>query len=119
MKLTKNFLSEEFACACCSEEHMEMLFISKLQEARTIAGIPFKINSGYRCKKHNIEVGGTNTSSHTLGRAADISAPDSSKRFTILSALLEAGFTRLGIGDAFIHVDNDASKSPNIIWLYS
>lgn len=33
---------------------------------------PIHINSGYRCKKHNAEVGGATESQHMLGKAADI-----------------------------------------------
>jgi len=32
--------------------------------------------------------------------------------------LLEVGFTRIGIGNTFIHVDIDKDKSQNVIWTY-
>lgn len=31
---------------------------------------------------------------------------------------MEAGFTRIGIGQNFIHVDTDPDKQQNIIWTY-
>jgi len=115
---TQNFDSDEFRCSCCGIEDMNVDFISKLQRARDIAGVPFIINSGYRCAKHNAEVGGTLGSSHLIGRAADISVYGAMKRFTILSALLEAGLTRIGIRQDFIHVDIDERKTEKAVWLY-
>ena len=95
-----------------------------LDNAREIAGIPFKINSGYRTESHNAKVGGkpkTNTSkgsSHMYGLAADIGCTDSVTRQKIITALVKVGFTRAGIAQSFVHVDLDNDK-PNAIWLYS
>ena len=45
----------------------------RLEEARKLLGNkPIKINSGYRTKEHNAEVGGVRTSFHLRGMAADI-----------------------------------------------
>lgn len=121
MKLTKNFNSEEFKCPCCNRTIDSLafrLFVAKLQEARDIAGIPFVVNSGYRCAKHNKAVGGKPNSSHLKGVAADISARTSSARFRIVDALLKAGFRRIGIGESFVHVDMDAEKVQSVMWTY-
>ena len=32
--------------------------------------------------------------------------------------LVEVGFTRIGVGNTFIHVDIDENKSSNVIWTY-
>ena len=96
---------------------MDESFLYMLDEAREIAGIPFKINSGYRTKKHNKAVGGKPTSSHTKGMAADIHCDDSFSRIIIIQALIETGFRRIGIGKTFIHCDNDLDKN-NALWLY-
>ena len=71
MKLTY-FKLEEFECSCCGEMGMDMGFLHKLDLARGLAKTPFIINSGYRCKKHNKNVGGKETSSHLKGKAVDI-----------------------------------------------
>ena len=96
---------------------MQDSFLYMLDEAREVAGVPFKINSGYRTKKHNKAVGGKQTSSHTKGMAADIHCNDSYSRIIIIHALIETGFRRIGIGKTFIHVDSDLSKN-NALWLY-
>lgn len=90
-----------------------------LDAARSIAGVPFKITSGYRTAKHNLKVGGSENSSHLRGKAADIACRHSSTRFRIIAALIAAGFTRIGIGATFIHVDNDSVKTPGVAWLYA
>ena len=101
-----------------SGEEMKANFLTKLQTARTLAGYPFSINSGYRTEAHNKRVGGSRNSSHLKGLACDISCKNSNERSLILVSLLAAGFTRIGIGTNFIHVDLDLSKSQNVIWTY-
>ena len=104
--------------------NMDSKFLDMLDDARAIAGIPFKINSGYRSEQHNEKVGGklktpsSKGSSHMYGLAADISVKNSLDRFTIIDALIEAGFNRIGIANSFIHVDSDPDKSQYVIWTY-
>ena len=98
--------------------NMDKKFLLKIDTAREIAGVPFKITSGYRTKEQNEKVGGVENSSHIIGHAADIACSNSVYRFKIITSLLKAGFTRIGIADSFIHVDNDPSKSGNVIWTY-
>jgi len=122
MRLSSNFNSNEFKCKCCGqlpntkEFHEE--FIDRLQAARTIAGIRFDINSGYRCQNHNRAVGGAANSAHLKGLAADIEAKTDESRFKIIVALLSAGFTRIGIAKTYIHADIDGDKNPQRMWLY-
>lgn len=121
MRLTKDFTLEEFRCPCCSgiKDSLQFrAFVSHLQEARQNAGVPFLITSGYRCPKHNKEVGGINESAHTKGVAADIHAASSSTKFAIIKGLLSAGFRRIGISKTFIHADMDVDKPQNMIWTY-
>ena len=119
MATIKNFKFSEFD----SPDHkgsginMDVNFLQMLDNARTNAGIPFKINSGYRTTEHNKKVGGTKSSSHLRGLAADISCTDSNTREKITKALIKAGFNRLGIAKTFIHCDSDNTKKP-AIWLY-
>jgi len=122
----KNFKLEEFDSPDFkgSGKNMDADFMQLLDRARTEAGIPFKINSGYRTESHNAKVGGkpkTNTSkgsSHMYGLAADIGCTDSVTRSTIIAALIKVGFKRIGIAKTFLHTDLDNDK-PNAIWLYS
>lgn len=110
----KHFKLDEFKCKCgkCDGGVMDNTFLQMLDDARSKAGVPFVITSGFRCSAHNKAVGGKATSAHLEGRAADISYKSSSAAFRILKALLEAGFTRIGHNPKhkFFHVDS----SPNL-----
>ena len=100
----KHFTLEEFDCPTLpnSGVNMDSGFLQKLDNARNIAGISFKINSGYRTQEHHNAIykklGKEPTkSAHLIGKAADIHCTDSKSRFIIISALLDAGFRRIGI----------------------
>jgi len=97
---------------------MVKTFLLMIDYARGVAGVPFKITSGYRCQQHNAMVGGVSSSSHTRGWAADIACDTSRERFAIVNGLIEAGFTRIGIADTFIHVDCDPAKPEEVMWVY-
>jgi zinc D-Ala-D-Ala carboxypeptidase len=101
-----------------SGAQMQPEFLAKLDEARHIAGVPFRINSGVRSEAWNQRVNGSKGSSHLTGWAADISATTSNRRYLVLSALIRVGFRRIGIADTFIHVDMDPDKPQNVSWLY-
>lgn len=97
---------------------MSISFLHKLDEARAIAGVPFKITSGYRSEKHNATVGGRVGSSHLKGVAVDIHCKTSADRTKIINALVKVGLgRRLGIAKTFLHTDDDKDK-PAAIWLY-
>ena len=99
------------------ENNMNKDFLFVLDEAREFAGIPFIINSAYRSPDHPLSIKNP-SSSHIKGLAVDIKATDSVTRFKIVKALIEVGFTRIGIADTFIHVDLDLDKTQNVIWTY-
>lgn len=113
----KYFKLIEFDDAPGTGKNMKKDFLTKLDKARAIADVPFNITSGYRSKETNKRVKGVSTSSHLKGLAADISCKDSSTRQKIVNALIQAGFTRIGIADTFIHCDTDKDKQ-DAIWLY-
>ena len=114
----KYFKEAEFACPGCGENEISTKLIDMLEVARATSLIPFHINSGYRCRKHNKKVGGNRLSAHKKGLAADIRAKTSKDRYRIINGLIDAGFTRIGIAKTFIHVDIDSSKPQCIIYLY-
>jgi uncharacterized protein YcbK (DUF882 family) len=113
----KYFKESEFECACCGKNMMDKEFLRLLDVARHEAGIPFKINSGFRCEEHNKKVGGSETSTHLDGKAVDIACNNSVARGKIVSALIRQGVNRIGIHQDFIHADLDHIKLP-AIWLY-
>jgi len=104
--------------------NMDNNFLSMLDNARGIAGIPFKISSGFRTDNYNQSLSARGysaspNSSHLKGEAADIVCKSSKDRWTIITALQEAGFRRLGISSSFIHVDSsDLWKPSPVIWTY-
>lgn len=121
----KNFTYDEFDSPLQegSGQLMSNEFLSKLDHARDLAGVPFKITSGYRIeadierlRKAGYKV--SPNSSHLKGVAADIACTSPADRFNIIDALLSVGFSRIGIADTFIHVDDDPDKHPFAIWTY-
>lgn len=101
-----------------SGAYMQDDFLRMIDAAREVAGIPFVVNSGFRTEQHNRAVGGSPSSSHLNGWAADIRATNSTQRWIIIAACLQAGFTRIGVADTFVHIDCDPDKAENVMWLY-
>lgn len=97
---------------------MQNPFLKLLFKMRDIAKIPMYINSGTRSEKKNKEVGGVPESSHVHGFGADIRCTNSTERYILISAAIEAGFNRIGISKDFIHIDNDPTKDKKVIWTY-
>lgn len=89
--------------------------MERLQTARTIADVPFIINSAYRSVEYELSKKRTGKSMHTLGRAVDIKCVDAGTRFRIISALVAAGFHGIGVGGTFIHVDD---RDTPLLWTY-
>ena len=114
------FSLSEFVCPCCGRQEMKEDFLKLLDYARDVAGVPFKITSGFRCPRHNAHVGGKPNSAHLGGWAADIAAEDSETRARIVVGLIKAGFRRIGIDfkRGFIHVDCDPEKPKPRLWGY-
>ena len=89
-----------------AEETLEML---RKIEAR--AGFDLYITSGARCASYNGMKGFSLNSAHTLGLAADISTPDSRKRWLVVEAIYHFGIERVGRknsdnpGSRFVHFD--------------
>ena len=74
----KHFSEKEFWCRCCGElpedvaRNVRALVKEVLDPLREKYGKPIRVNSGYRCKHHNLEVGGAVGSQHMKGEAADV-----------------------------------------------
>lgn len=117
IQLSKNFRSEEFECKCCGKCEMDQRLIDVLQLIRDILNKPIYINSGYRCDKHNKEVGGSSNSQHTKGKAADIRIKDMSVKQ--MYEMVKCFPTITGIGiypeQHFVHVDVRDKPST---WVY-
>lgn len=74
----KNFKLTEFKCKCggkyCTGYPAEIgkNLVINLQKVRDHYGLPITVTSGVRCNTYNKNVGGSSTSSHKYGKAADI-----------------------------------------------
>lgn len=87
--ISKDFSYSEFESSRIAEEKgicnvirsfvvrdaIKSLVDNVLQPLRDIAGVPLRINSGYRCSELNAAVGGVPTSQHVKGEAADVAFP--------------------------------------------
>ncbi len=116
--LTKNFSKREFDCRCGCDmpedvyNNVKSLAI-ELQIIRDFTNESISINSGYRCLKHNRDIGSNDRSQHPKGKAADIVIdgynPD--EVYEIVQNLRRnpvlKGVTIQGIGryNTFTHVD--------------
>lgn len=89
----------------CSLDDMSPGFMTKLDFARSLAGIPFVLNCAYRSPEWDKSKGRTGLSYHCSGRAVDIRCNDSENRYKIIAACLKAGL-KVGIYKNFLHVDN-------------
>lgn len=116
--MTANFNLNEFMCPCCGGNNIQAGLVERLQKARTLADVPFKITSGWRCEEHNKKIGGEKDSSHMKGWAVDIACGTSRIYFQILKACIDAGFNRIGRGRDYIHVDCDPGKPVDVSWPY-
>tara|TARA_R110000822_G_scaffold106754_7_gene235133 strand:+ start:619 stop:990 length:372 start_codon:yes stop_codon:yes gene_type:complete len=105
------------------KEFMSCVFLELLDKARSEAGIPFKITSGFRTPEYNYQLKSRGypasiNSEHLKGLAADIAVTSPANRLIIIEALLYVGFRRLGIGKNYIHVDLSTTKRQDIVWVY-
>ena len=79
-----------------------------LEQVRDLLGVPIHINSAYRGPKVNAAVGGSTTSAHMTGQAADFIAPQfgtplevakaiAASEITFDQLIYEGNWTHLGI----------------------
>lgn len=117
---SRHFSESEFQrCSpSCSLQDMNQGTMNRFDTVRDLAGIPLVINSAYRSKEWDKAKGRSGTGAHTLGRAIDIRCNTEINRFKIVSALIKAGFMRIGIAKTYIHADDSPDHSQEIIWLY-
>ena len=121
--LSRSFRVREFACRDGSDPlFVDSALVQLLQDIRDHFGAPVVITSGYRTAAHNAAVGGSKSSQHLLGRAADfyVEGVDVATVAAYAETLLPS---RGGIGrypkDAkhptrktgWVHIDTRAGKS--------
>ncbi len=121
MQLTINFSKKEFDSKDGAEMPSDVLpnvreLAQNLQKLRDYLGKSITINSGYRSPKHNLSVGGSPSSQHLLGKAADIVVQGMSpiEIAQIIENLIKKGVLKeggIGIYDTFVHYDIRGKKA--------
>lgn len=119
------FTVEELSCHCgCGQCDMDDSFMRKMVAFRDILGFALPVNSGFRCPKHNHEVGGVEKSAHAMGLAVDVAV----SRYYMTMALetaLNLGFRGVGLkqhgpdSGRYMHLDMmDRPEVKKIVWTY-
>lgn len=89
--------------------------LAMLEAARAAYGRPIVVTSGVRCAAHNAAVGGVEDSEHVSGEAADLACRTSVERWRLVESLRLAGFRRIVLYRAHVHVDVSATKVQDVL----
>lgn len=105
---------------------MDPEFMDRLNKIRHNAGFPFRLTSAYRSVEHELEMGRSGDSAHTLGLAVDIHLTGEQALWVVENAR-NYGFYGVGVNQTgpydkrFIHLDmvESSQKQPRPhIWTY-
>lgn len=108
--LSPHFRESEFTCNHCNSLDgltVPQALLAVLEDVRTYFGnAPVTINSGYRCKMHNTNVGGATNSRHMHADAADITVAHTSPN-DVMNYLDAKYPDKYGVGNygSFTHID--------------
>lgn len=136
MKLSKNFTYEEMIASATAKRlkidntpsvkelgELRKLCQQILQPIRDKYGKGITVTSGYRCQRLNKAVGGSATSQHVLGQAADITLGTSAlnkKLFNLILEMINKKQIKVGqlideYGYRWIHISLPYKKVNNIL----
>lgn len=112
-QISPHFTRAELECPHCHECRVQWKLVEILEELRLRLQqpdkpeVPLYVESAYRCYAHNLSVGGSATSQHLNGAAADVWIPGKTSRELYELAKLIEGVGGLGVGDTrkTLHVD--------------
>lgn len=117
MNIAPYITEQEYACRCCGK--IPPFILKKIYQdlfycfARIREQVgPLTINSGYRCPKHNTDVGGKEYSIHIFGLALDIATDEPDELFSLIDNLYPD--LRIGQYNTFIHIDNGYDIVPRM-----
>lgn len=100
------------------EKNLTLLVENVLDPLREIYGKPITVNSGYRCPELNKAVGGSKTSDHVKGFAADITGGSKEENERIFNIIKHNFHFKQLIdekGFSWVHVSYDPSNLKNQI----
>ncbi len=111
---------KRFRCPHCGLDWVDIRLVYLVEGIEEEIGERLTVSSGYRCEEYNAskEVGGSKTSSHLRGLAADIDCNLSRLRYRVILAAMKRGIHRIGIGKTYMHMDIDRHKDPQVVWVY-
>jgi len=103
---TRRYILKEFACKCCGKVVINNDLLYMLYRLMYALDDWLQITSGYRCPKHNKEVGGAKRSYHLKGMAVDLYS-DKYETWFLAGFARTIGFT--GVIEypdrGFVHLD--------------
>lgn len=118
--ISTNFSFEEFEHSIKADElkidnhipseqirtSIRILVHNVLQPLRDHIGKPLVINSGYRCKVLNSELGGSITSQHLKGEAADLRCQGTTEVLLLAQTVIryKIPFDQMVLYDKFLHI---------------
>jgi len=126
MKLTKNFVLDEFLTSTyytpqqlsqyLSKEHKENIYLLalQLQKIRDKVDFPLKITSGFRPPFLNQQVGGSHNSLHLLGKACDFTAFSKENNKKVLKAIVDLiREDKILVGELIVYLTPEDDKTIN------
>ena len=111
----KHFTTKELACPCCGKVYMDKRFMSKIVALREELEKAMNVTSGFRCKKHNKNIGGATKSAHMDALALDIRIKSDSYTRELITLAIECGFSGIEVGSKHIHIDDKTRNKP-VLW---
>ena len=119
---TAHFRRAEFICKCgCKTEKMDQGIVNDCETLRVAARVAVRVESGYRCVKHNKEVGGALLSPHLDGKGTDLSSElPVAELFLIAEKVISDDRIGIDLAGNIIHIDNEPNKDPYTLrrWYY-
>lgn len=130
--ISKNFSYREFEHSDTAErrgivnvitdfkvrDSVKALVLDVLQPLRDALREPMEVNSGYRCQELNRLVGGTSTSQHLKGEAADI-ASDNPLALAQLAYDLGLPYDQMIVYPTFVHFSHKLAGEQRRMVLYN
>ena len=113
------FTKTEFKCKCGGRHcngypaEIDMVMVGYADEIRERLGVPLGVNSGLRCRQHNLACGGVSNSQHLYGTACDLGCPPGTTPAEMAKVAEDVIGNTGGIGiySWGIHIDSRKTKS--------
>lgn len=114
VRVSENFMLDEFQCPCCKQVKLHPKLLSLAQELRKVINAPIVPTTllgfagAYRCEERNTRAGGAPNSFHLYGMAIDVAVdPTGLTAGEFADRAIDVGFKGIGIysQSGFVHID--------------